>query len=663
MAVNKLKKIEILGHQSLHEEVINTLQKLGIVQIVDFKNNISIADDLVEIREIETKDVDITLQQINYCLNFHKRFEKKKSLLEKLKEAPKIINYNKLAGLVQSFDFSHHYNQCQELESQLNSAHAEEAKIKTEINFWQPWNPIEANVKDLEHTEQCAIIAGIVRSDHEETLLQEVKDTLTEVDVTIVNHEKNKSYLLFIVNQEIQDGLSDFLKQYEFQEIKFLNREGKPAAIIEQLNKQLQKLQKDLETLQHKAQDLLKEKEKCLMLYDYYTNLQTKQKLSQYIAHTQQVFSLVGWLKAKDEQKILHGLEKKFHELDIIIKEPDADEVPPVDLINKKIVSPFEAITNLYGLPNYKEVDPTPLLAPFFFLFFGVCLTDAGYGLILSLACILSLRYFYLQGGTKKMVQLFFLCGISTFICGVLTGGWFGDILNYMPAYFAPLRNLKNSLILIDPIKEPLKFLIFALVLGFIQVWCGVGVQMYKDIKTGELQNAFLSRLPWLVLLPGMIMLLLVKGNILQGEIWAALGKWLSIIPAGTLFLFEGRAHKNIFGRFGTGLLALYGIVGYYADMLSYCRLLALGLATAVIANVVNQMAFLTMKIPYVGIIMMACILIGGHIFNLAINLLGAFVHTSRLQFIEFFTKFFEGGGKPFVPFAIKTKYISIEEN
>ena len=135
MAVNKLKKIEILGHQSLHEKVVDTLQHLGVVQIVDFKNSVSTADNLVEIPEIETKEVDTKLQQINYCLNFHKRFEEKKSLLETLKEAPKGINYANLAHLVQSFDFSNYYHQIQELESQFNSLHAEEVKIKTEIEF------------------------------------------------------------------------------------------------------------------------------------------------------------------------------------------------------------------------------------------------------------------------------------------------------------------------------------------------------------------------------------------------------------------------------------------------------------------------------------------------------------------------------------------------
>ncbi|MGA1876437.1 MAG: V-type ATP synthase subunit I, partial [bacterium] len=490
----------------------------------------------------------------------------------------------------------------------------------------------------------------------------EVEEACPESDITLVNDQRNKSYLILLVTHENRDRLLDILKRYEYQEVRLSGWEGKPREILANLEERLRNLQRDAENLTQKGKDLFKGKGHCLALYDYYYNLHHKQKVNSYIAHTQKVFSLIGWLRAKDERKVLDRLRQKFDELDVTVKEPDADDVPPIKLLNPKVVSPFESVTNLYGLPNYRELDPTPLLAPFFFLFFGVCMTDAGYGLILALACFFALRYFYLKGGIRKVVQLFFLCGLSTILCGIFTGSWLGDFINYLPASFGPLRHLKDSLIILDPISDPLKFLIFALALGFIQVWFGVSVQMYKDMKAGNFSNALLSRLPWLILLPGVIMLMMVKGNMLQGVVWASLAKWSSLLSAGTLLLFEGRAHKNIFGRLGTGLLALYGIIGYYADMLSYSRLLALGLATGVIANVVNQMAFLTAKVPYVGIVMAATILLGGHIFNIVINLLGAFVHTSRLQFIEFFTKFFEGGGKPFIPFAMQTRYINLKE-
>jgi V/A-type H+-transporting ATPase subunit I len=662
MAVDKLKKIEIIGYKNLYGEVIDTLQKLGTVQVINFQEHAPAPEGLVEIGEADTKDVDITLQQISYIINLGKKFEEKQGLVDSLTERPQSLDYAKLADLAHSFDLSTYYQQCQDLETQGNALRSEEMKIKTDLEFWQPWTPLTIDIKELVDTKQCSIFTGIINSDLREALLREVEEDCPESDITLVSEQRNKSYFIFVVTHEARDRLLDILKRFEYQEVRLSGWEGRPEEILASLEERLHNLQRDSENLTQKGRNLFKEKGHCLALYDYYYNLHHKQKVNSCIAHTQKVFSLIGWLRAKDERKVLDRLRQKFNELDVTVKEPDADDVPPIKLINPQVVSPFESVTDLYGLPNYRELDPTPLLAPFFFLFFGVCMTDACYGLILALACFFALRHFYLKGGTRRVVQLFFICGISTFFCGAFTGSWLGDFINYLPASFGQLRYLKDSLIILDPISDPLKFLIFALALGFIQVWFGIFVQMYKDMKAGDFSNALLSRLPWLILLPGVIMLMMVKGNMLQGAVWASLAKWSSLLSAGTLLLFEGRAHKNIFGRVGTGLLALYGIIGYYADMLSYSRLLALGLATGVIANVVNQMAFLTAKVPYVGIVMAAVILLVGHIFNIVINLLGAFVHTSRLQFIEFFTKFFEGGGKPFIPFAMQTRYINLKE-
>jgi V/A-type H+-transporting ATPase subunit I len=268
------------------------------------------------------------------------------------------------------------------------------------------------------------------------------------------------------------------------------------------------------------------------------------------------------------------------------------------------------------------------------------------------------LKRFYLKKSGRDLLQLFFLCGISTIICGALAGSWFGDIINYLPEWFGFLKKIRDSLALIDPIKDPLKFLILALGLGYIQVVTGIFVQMYKEIKAKDFFGAFLIRLPWVIFLTSLILFVVVKGKNQSATI---LFKWMALSSALIICLCEARKENNILKRFGTGLIALYGTVGYYADMLSYCRLLALGLATAVIANVVNQMAILSKGIPYIGFILMVLILVGGHLFNLIINSLGGFVHTSRLQFVEFFTKFFEGGGKPFIPFSQENKYTLIE--
>ena len=312
----------------------------------------------------------------------------------------------------------------------------------------------------------------------------------------------------------------------------------------------------------------------------------------------------------------------------------------PVLLQNSGAADAYEVVTKLYSTPNQREIDPTPLIAPFFFVFFGICLTDAGYGVILSLLALFIMRKLKLGGMGKQLIKLLFLGGISSFIFGVLMGGWFGDLIKIRPLWF-------------NPLDDPMRMLVFSFVLGIIQIFFGMGVRAYQEIKAGRVLDAVFDQGLWFVFLIGLISLAFPQ--------FSAVGKWLAAGGALGLILTQGRRQKGLIKKFLSGLLSLYDITGYLSDVLSYSRLLALGLATGVIATAINTMSGL-LSGSVVGIIAMVIFLIGGHFFNLMIGSLGAYVHTSRLQYIEFFGKFFEGGGKAFQPFCNTTKFVDIEE-
>jgi V/A-type H+-transporting ATPase subunit I len=283
-------------------------------------------------------------------------------------------------------------------------------------------------------------------------------------------------------------------------------------------------------------------------------------------------------------------------------------------------------------------------------------LCDAGYGILITVACAVCLKKYHLEGTTFKMVKLMVYCGISTIFWGALFGSWFGNIVQVFS------NTILNKEVIVkplwfDPLNDPMKLLIFSLGLGVIHIFLGMGIKAYMQIREGKWFDAICDEGFWYFTIIGLLAWL---GGASISEAIVPIGKWLTIIGAIGLLLTGGRHNKGI-GKITGGLSTLYNITGYMSDILSYARLLALGLASGVIAQVVNTMGSLFGG-GVIGLIALIIVFIFGHALNIAINALGAFIHSSRLQYVEFFGKFYEDGGEPFRPFCKKTKYIRIEQ-
>ncbi|MBQ8004037.1 MAG: hypothetical protein IJ299_02985, partial [Oscillospiraceae bacterium] len=314
-----------------------------------------------------------------------------------------------------------------------------------------------------------------------------------------------------------------------------------------------------------------------------------------------------------------------------------------------KLISPFETVTNMYSPPAYRGIDPNPTMAPFFAMFFGIMLSDAGYGLLLMLAGVFALVKMKPRGGFKNFMQLAVICGASTVLWGLLFGGFFGDAIPSVYRLFTGNIFPYDTALWFNPTNDPMTMLIFSLILGGIQIVAGMAVKAYMMIRDGQVWDAIFDIGFWWVLFAGAITCIF---NAKVG---------LYVLGAGALglILTQGRAKKNIIGKFFSGVLSLYDITGYFSDILSYSRLLALSLSTAVVGNVINTMGILTGPIGFFVVFVI------GHVFNIAINLVGSFVHSARLQYVEYFGKFYESGGRLFAPLSIKTKNIDVikEEN
>ncbi|MEG0615250.1 MAG: V-type ATPase 116kDa subunit family protein, partial [Oscillospiraceae bacterium] len=330
---------------------------------------------------------------------------------------------------------------------------------------------------------------------------------------------------------------------------------------------------------------------------------------------------------------------------------------------------PVEGVLESYSLPKKGEIDPTNVMAIFYYILFGMMLSDAAYGLIMVIACgIILLKFKDINEGLKKSLQMFFFCGISTTFWGIMYGSYFGDVVDVVSQTFFGVH-LTIPPLWFAPINEPMRLLMFSLLVGVVHVFTGLAMQFVQLVKAKKYKDILYDVIFWYGLVGGLIVVLLstqmfidiAQLSFILPSICGTVGGIVAAVSAVGIICTSGRESKNPFKRFLKGLYGLYNVTGYLSDILSYSRLLALGLATGVIATVVNKMGSMAGD-GIVGAILFIIVFIAGHLINIGINLLGAYVHTNRLQYVEFFGKFYEGGGRKFKPFAINSKYFKIRE-
>ena len=340
--------------------------------------------------------------------------------------------------------------------------------------------------------------------------------------------------------------------------------------------------------------------------------------------------------------------------------DPAPGEEIPIEIENNSIVRPFETITRLYGLPVPSSLDPTVFLAPFFAIFFGLCLADVGYGLLMIGLLAWAARK---MQGNKAALWLLMMCGITTALAGAITGSWFSDgITALIPANTGvakALNGIRESIMLFDPMTQPMTFFLLSLGLGYLQIQFGLFIALIFNLRKKDIVAAVCDQLTWIVMLNCLLCLGLSKAGILPAGLAKVFGLML-IFPAFGILFFSGRDMPWA-GRLGMGAFNLFSTVFFGGDILSYVRLMALGMVGSGFGMAINVLVKLVSDAPYVGWLLGALVFVVGHLFNLGLSMLGAFVHSLRLQFVEFFPKFFQGGGRAFVPLRNDYRYILIE--
>jgi len=664
MAVCKVKKVNIFTHLELKDKIIEELQKAGCVQIIDVTSKLKMSGLLDFNAKNNTESIS-ALPEVKYCIDYLSNFKYKPEKSDKpIFDSNSVYDYKKLSSLYYQYDYKNIYKKCKELDGDLKNLKNRENHIKNLQEQLEEWKELDIKVEDLEGTKNTKIIVGTLPLKDFISCLEEIIKIGKEIEIIKITEDKKQCKIMILSISEYYDFIKKILNKYNIDYFKVpLEFSETPQNILEEISGELKNIEEKRKIIFDISKKLYRENLSLYLAFDYLSILKSKKDIERYIKQTEKVIIIEGWILKKDLNKLKNILYKKFKELEIVFSDPKESDNIPVALKNNKFVEPFESITELYGIPKYKEFDPTPLFAPFYFIFFGMCLSDAGYGLIIAALSYFALSKFKFEGMAKKFFGLFFLGGLSTFIMGAIMGSWMGDTLNYLPKNFLFIKTfLIDTISLLDPIKNPMPLLLISLSLGIIQIYTGFIIKFIANIKKNKIKTGLMDQGSWLLLISGILLSILVStiGSLAGFKIITNY-----IIWAGLLFVVitQGRSNKNIILKVAGGVISLYNLIGYFSDILSYSRLFALGLSTAVLAVVVNNFVILFKDIPFIGIFLAALVFIIGHFFNMLVSGMGAFIHSTRLQYVEFFTKFYEGGGTPFKPFKTTTKYIKVQIN
>ncbi len=650
MALAKIKKIQLIATSQQKEKILEILQKAGTVEISDQAET----NELQDLNQLQK--TELTYANIEFAIKLLNNYGKKRGLFSQ----PPSFTVEQVQEKIKDFDHKKIIEECLDHEEKLTQAKNAINGAKYEIENLLPWKSLSTKLEDLNGTETTKIILGSVKNNNFETFIESLHRLSGLISSDIVKKDKVESHLRLVFSKELEKEVRQTLSEFKFQEADLPENKGLIKDQIKKLEDKITSEEKVLKQVQSELKELAKHLENLEIAYDYFGWQLEKLESEKKFLNTEYNFTFKGWIPTRHIEPVKELIEKETKEYEINEIKPEKDELPPVIIENNKFMAPFESVSKIYGLPKHTELDPTPFLAAYFIIFFALCLTDAGYGIVMFASMALMLKYLKLAPGIKSLVKLLMYGGIVTFFMGALFGGWFGLTPDQVPKALTYTTTDGEQLFIfqkINAIANPITVLILALTLGFIQVLMGVIMKFAHDLKTIGKKDAILDSGTWVIMLAGIGFFILTSALKLS-PLLQTIGKWWIILAAIALILTQGRDKKNIVVKFFSGILSLYGLVGYMSDILSYSRLLALGLATAIIGLAVNIVAGLAGGLPYIGWLLAIVVFIGGHIFNLLINALGSFIHSGRLQFVEFFTKFMEGGGDEFRPLSKKTKYI-----
>lgn len=636
MAIVKMKKLALIGLLSEREPALDELLRLGCVEISASESTLADPEyaQLLHSDGSELTERTAELSRITAALELLDKHSPKKTGLFTKRQEKTVEQLFSAEGKNRALAAA---EEIIRLEAGIDQITAEKSRLRAERAALEPWLSLDIPL-EIGGTRETKLIFAQMRANASlEKLIVALEPE--EAQLYPINTDRDQHYFTVIHHNETAEAVTEILQKFACTIANFAGLSGTAKANAARLDNEIQALDLAIADNKKAIAAFDADRDDMKLATDMLRAEISKESAKDKLLSTQQVYTLSGWVPVPELKKAQAVFDK--YSCAYELSDPTPEDDVPTKLKNNIFTSPFMMVTEMYSLPAYTGIDPNPLIAPFFALFFGIMYGDLGYGLVLVLLGVLALKFMKPRGVMKQMAGLLVICGAATCLCGFLFGSFFGDMIPTLQKMFG----LQQTEVwqLINPLQEPMVLLLGSLVLGFIQILFSMAVKAYMLIRDGRWLDAIFDIGSWWVFFAGLALGVL-------GITWMVLFAGLAMI-----ILTQGRAKPTVIGKLIGGIAGLYDIVNYLSDILSYMRLMALLLASSVVASVVNVLGSLNGSI-----IVFVIVFLFGHLLNMGINIIGTFVHAARLQFLEFFGRFYEDGGRPFEPMSINTKYVDI---
>ena len=667
MAILAMKRIQLCGLKKESKAILETIQRLGVIEVQDFAPE----DEVFKKKPmpISGAEFERTIHDAENAIEVLNTYNTEKS---------GILSSFKGRDLISKDDYDQFYKELSSIKSvtarilalakDVAEKRGEIVKCSQQMEMLVPWESMDVPL-ELNGTEKTAIFIGALPGEWQLDAIYEAAAQCLPADVTIISHDKNQTCIMLICLKEYADVAAAALRGIGFV-YPSVSCPATPAEQKVVLQKEIEKLEAEIKVCEEEIVSYDDQRSKIKFYADYQSIREEKFAVASSLPQSEHAFLMTGYIP----ESCIPAVEKALSNFAVSIEISDLEkgEEAPVLLKNNPFSSSVQGVVESYALPAKGEIDPSFLISLFYFIFFGFMLSDAAIGLLIFLgAGILLLKNKNMETGLRNNTKLFMIGGIAAIFFGVLFGSFFGDLIPVVSDKFFGNPIIVKPLWL-DMQQNPMTVLSLALIMGIIHIFTGLGVNGYQLLKKKDVAGFFFDIVVWYVILIGLIlkclsmqMIMDILGGGATPFISAQLGN-IGLYAAGVgcliIVFFGGRASKNWGKRLLKGVYAVYGITGYLSDVLSYSRLLALGLATGVISSVANMIGTM-FGTGFVGVIIFIIVFVIINAINIGINTLGAYVHTNRLQYVEFFGHFYDGGGRPFEPYSVKTKYYKFKEN
>lgn len=646
-----MKRLRVIGFAEERNDLLQQLLHLGCVEISEPEDKVTDPEwtallrrdtSALSQRKAEASALTSALEAL------HKYAPAKKGLFTKRKpisEAAFFQEEAKAAALRRAEEI----NQCTHEISRLYSA---ENKLNASLASLLPWADLDLPL-ERQGTAHTQLMLGTTPAASDvDALRGELREAAPLSELIDVSQDKDQRYYLLVVHNSDAEAALAALRPHSFSLVRFKDLTGTPRQNIDRIRAEIQSLQDQRQAQQQRIADQKDQRAALQLAQDRAHQEINREAVAERFLTDGRIFFAEGWIpaeKVQDFSKLLSGFTCAWETAD-----PAEGDAVPTLLKNPKWMDCINMVTEMYSLPAYNGIDPNPLYFFWYVFFFGFMFADVAYGIIIFLGCLAIIKLFHPKNTLGRMMQLGLWLGGSTAICGIFVGGFFGNVLEVIYDTFLPNAVMPDwmakfcSGLIVNPVNDPMTVLIIAVAIGCVHLIMGQCIHIYMGFRDGKVSggvDALLDVVPWWIVFAGIAVIALLGSPVLL------------IIGVLSLIATQGRHAKGFFRKLFGGVKSLYDITSWLSDVLSYARLMALMLATSVIAQVFNTLGALPRNI-----IVFVLVFLIGHVFNIGVNLIGTYVHAARLQYLEYFGKFYKEGGIPFRPLKYDTKYVDIND-